>query len=77
VAERSDRPNPLTARQLECLTRIARGETSAEIGLALGLSKRTVDEYVGDACVRLGVKNRAQAVAVSIGLNIIDITSPP
>jgi DNA-binding CsgD family transcriptional regulator len=64
----------LTARQIECLQRIAAGETSAEIAAELGLSKRTVDHYVGSACDRLGVRTRAQAVAIAIHTNII---SPP
>jgi DNA-binding CsgD family transcriptional regulator len=61
----------LTARQVECLTRIAGGETSAEIAEALGLSKRTVDHYVTHACARLGVRNRAQAVAKAMGSRLI------
>jgi DNA-binding CsgD family transcriptional regulator len=61
----------LSARQLECLSRIAAGETSAEIALALGLSRRTVDHYVGTACAKLGVRNRAQAVAKALTLEII------
>ena len=61
----------VSRRQLECLTRIAAGETSAEIGEALGLSVRTVDHYVGAACARLGVRSRAQAVARVIWLELI------
>ena len=67
--------DPLTPRQLECLTRIANGETSGEIGEALGLSKRTVDHYVLDACIRLGSRNRAQAVAKAISDGLI--SKPP
>jgi DNA-binding CsgD family transcriptional regulator len=62
---------PLTVRQLECLARIAGGETSAEIATALGLSKRTIDHYVSHACVRLGVRNRTQAVAKAISEHLI------
>jgi len=61
----------LTARQLECLRRIADGETSAEIAESLGLSKRTIDHYVQFACAKLGVRNRAQAVAQAIQLELI------
>jgi DNA-binding CsgD family transcriptional regulator len=67
----------LSARQIECLTRIAAGETSAEIALALGVSRRTVDEYVGAACARLGVRSRSQAVAVCISQNIIPRSLAP
>jgi DNA-binding CsgD family transcriptional regulator len=73
-----DAPNPctpsleLSPRQLECLHRIALGETTAEIAAALGLSRHTVDHYVGAACSRLGARSRAQAVAIAIGKKIID-----
>ena len=64
-------PVKLSPRQIECLSRIARGETSAEIAVALGLSKRTIDHYVNSACGRLGVRNRAQAVAIAISEGLI------
>jgi DNA-binding CsgD family transcriptional regulator len=53
--------------------RIARGETTAEIAVALGHSRHTVDHYVGAACARLGARSRAQAVAITIGRQIIDL----
>ena len=61
----------LSPRQKECLQRIAAGETSIEIGAALGLSPRTIDTYVHAACRRLAVRTRAQAVAKSIKLGLI------
>jgi DNA-binding CsgD family transcriptional regulator len=70
----NDRPK-LTPRQLECLARIARGETSAEISSALGVSRRTIDHYVANAFVRLGVRNRTQAVAKAITFGLIESTS--
>lgn len=66
----------LSARQLECLSRIAAGETSGDIAAALGLSSRTVDHYVGSTCAKLGVRNRAQAVAKAISLGIV-VPHPP
>jgi DNA-binding CsgD family transcriptional regulator len=76
LADRAPSPIKLTPRQLECLTRIAAGETSAEIGAALGLSKRTVDHYVTHAVARLGVRNRAQAVAKAIRSRLIPGRAP-
>lgn len=61
----SDIPK-LTPRQLECLSMVARGETSAKIGQALGVSRRTIDHYIANTCARLGVRNRTQAVAKAI-----------
>lgn len=52
----------LNDREVETLTWAARGKTSAEIALILGLSKRTVDFHVDNARSKLGVATRIQAV---------------
>jgi DNA-binding CsgD family transcriptional regulator len=52
----------LTARQIECLKWVRHGKSSNDIGDLLGLSGRTVDHYLADACARLGVRTRHQAV---------------
>lgn len=67
----------LTARQLECLEMVARGETSAEISHALGISRRTIDHYVANTCARLGVRNRTQAVAKAIIEGLIEHPTYP
>lgn len=64
----------LSPRQIECLRLAAAGQTSLEIAAALGLSSRTVDQYVGEACERLKVRNRVQAVAKAVELGLF---SPP
>lgn len=53
----------LTERQRQCLTLASAGLTSSRIAAALGLSPRTVDEHLADACRLLGVRTRIQAVA--------------
>ena len=58
--------NLLTPRQRESLSLARSGKTSQQIGCALGISPRTVDQYIGDACKRLGARNRAQAVAEAV-----------
>jgi DNA-binding CsgD family transcriptional regulator len=62
----------LTARQAECLHRIASGETTTEIAAALGLSRHTVDHYIGTACARLGANSRVHAVAKALVRNLIE-----
>lgn len=62
----------LSRRQVECLEMVARGKTSAEIANAMGVSRRTIDHYVADTCVRLGVRNRTQAVAKAIVDGLIE-----
>lgn len=56
----------LTPRQRECLTLVRNGLTSLQIAAELGMSYRTVNQYIGDACRRLGARNRAQAVAEAV-----------
>lgn len=65
----------LSPRQIECLRLAAAGKTSVEIAVTLGLSSRTVDQYVGEACERLRVRNRVQAVAKAMELGLL--TDPP
>jgi DNA-binding CsgD family transcriptional regulator len=57
---------PLTDRQLECLRWISQGKSSADIGIILRISGRTVDYHVAAICERLGVRTRMQAVAQAI-----------
>jgi DNA-binding CsgD family transcriptional regulator len=52
----------LSGRQIEALTWVARGKTSAEIAIILGLAKRTVDFHIESACMKLGVTRRVEAV---------------
>jgi len=60
----------LSDRQKECLSRIASGQTSSEIAKAIGLSPRTVDHYVADACRKLGVRRRVQAIVKATALDL-------
>jgi len=53
----------LTERELEVLQAVARGERSKEIALALGISERTVKAHIASIFARLGVDNRAAAIA--------------
>ena len=51
----------LSDRELEMLTWAARGKTSAEIALIVGLSKRTVDFHIDNARAKLGAATRVEA----------------
>lgn len=52
----------LSPRQLEVLKWVREGKSSSDIGGILGMSARTVDDYILTACRRLGVRTRFQAV---------------
>ena len=54
---------PLTRRQLEIATLIARGLTNEQIADELVLTRGTVGNHIGQMLRRLGAKNRAQIAA--------------
>lgn len=51
----------LTPRQRECLTWVARGKSSIEIGLILGISRYTVDYHIEEAMKVLNFNSRTAA----------------
>ena len=61
----------LSPRQLACLKLVAAGKTTLEIAAELGISNRTVEQYVADACTRLGVRTRIEAVVKTVRLGLI------
>ena len=64
VVERGDTPR-LTPREQQVATRIAAGETNAQIAASLFISPRTVDRHVENILRKLELPNRA-AVAASL-----------
>jgi len=61
----------LTERQRECLKWVSAGKTSWEISTILKISERTVLFHISEACRRLGVQSRAQAVAAAVVQGLI------
>jgi DNA-binding NarL/FixJ family response regulator len=51
----------LNDREIEVLSWVARGKTSAEIASKLLMSKRTVDFHIDNARGKLGVRSRTEA----------------
>lgn len=71
-ATRADvRAPALTARQRDCLGWVREGKSATDIGDILGISAYTVHEHVAQACARLGVRTRVQAVAIALSLGLI------
>ena len=62
----------LNDREVETLTWVARGKTSAEIAEILGLTKRTVDFHIDNARTKLGAATRTQAVIKAATGRLID-----
>jgi DNA-binding CsgD family transcriptional regulator len=61
----------LTRQERNVLTWVARGKTSSEIGLILGLSERTINFHCANAMRRLDVIKRTQAVAKALAAGMI------
>lgn len=51
----------LTAREVDVLQHVARGATTKEIGVSLGLSPKTVDNHIQSIYGKLGLKTRGGA----------------
>lgn len=57
----------LTPRQREIVSLVAEGRSNREIGLALGISARTVERHLSAIFAATGVSRRAAAVRVVLG----------
>jgi PAS domain S-box-containing protein len=60
-------PHELTARELEIVELVARGESGPEIATELHISYATVRTHVRNAQEKLGAQSRAQLVAIALG----------
>jgi DNA-binding NarL/FixJ family response regulator len=62
----------LNDREIEALTWVARGKTSAEIAQILGLTKRTVDFHTDNARTKLGAATRTEAAIKAASGRLIE-----
>ena len=63
---------PLSARERECLKWAAEGKTGWDIAHLLDITERTVVFHLHNACDKLGVATRQQAVAKAMVLGLLD-----
>lgn len=63
----------LSPRQQQVLELMAEGMTNNEIGDELGVTERTVKAYAQELYDKLGVRNRAGAVAEAAKLGLLDV----
>jgi DNA-binding NarL/FixJ family response regulator len=68
-------PTSLTARELEVLTLLAEGVTPDELAARLFISTRTVGTHIQNIFRKLGVRTRAQAVAVAFREGLVELPS--
>ena len=67
--------SPLTSRELEILTMVAKGFSVAEVGEMLGIAARTVTTHVQHIYKKLEVSSRSEAVFEAVNLGLIDLKS--
>lgn len=65
--ETPPQPAKLSVRQAEVLGLLVKGRTNREIADELVLSLRTVERHIEELYAKLGVRNRAEAVALALG----------
>jgi DNA-binding CsgD family transcriptional regulator len=64
---------PLSARERQCLEMAARGLTTGDIALKLGIAERTAQFHFSNILDKLGVLNRAEAIAKCVKLGLINV----
>ena len=65
---------PLSSREMEILTCIARGMSNKEIAVALGISHQTVKNHVTAVLHKLNVNDRTQAALLSLQYGWVRLT---
>jgi DNA-binding NarL/FixJ family response regulator len=71
LLDQQDNPiDLLSARERDVLRRVVAGYTSADIGRQLSLSRKTIETYRGRVMVKLGVKDRAALVRLTMNFEV-------
>jgi DNA-binding NarL/FixJ family response regulator len=61
----------LTARERDILNAIVRGDSNREIANKLGLSEKTVKNYVSEILSKLGVRDRTEAAVYALQMGLV------
>lgn len=69
--EELERAKSLSERELEVLSRIARGRTTAQVAEELFISPKTVRNHLSHIMQKLGVRDRTQAVLFALRVGLI------
>ena len=71
---RQDAPPPaLTPREMEVLRLVADGRTNEEVGVALGVTSKTVEAHLGRLFERTGVQSRTELATRAIREGWLDL----
>jgi DNA-binding NarL/FixJ family response regulator len=61
----------LTSRELEVLRLVVAGKTNQEIGIALGISEKTVEKHLEGVFSKLKVASRVEAAVVAVRKDLV------
>jgi DNA-binding NarL/FixJ family response regulator len=61
-----EKPTPLTDRELAVLKLVVEGKTNQEVGLALGISDKTVEKHLDNIFTKLEVTSRVEAAVRAV-----------
>lgn len=70
-ARLSQEQTGLTGRERDILNAIVRGDSNREIANHLGLSEKTVKNYVSDILSKLGVRDRTEAAVYALQMGLV------
>ncbi len=73
VTQPATQNDGLTERELEVLRLVARGQTNKQIGAALQISDRTVQNHLANIYAKLGAASRTEAVTIGLQRNLISL----
>jgi len=66
MREEPDAKMGLTGREIQVLTAVVAGKTNQEIGLALGISEKTVEKHLEGVFTKLRVASRVEAAVLAV-----------
>lgn len=70
VKDEPDHPAGLTKREIQVLQQVVTGKTNLEVGLALGISEKTVEKHLEAIFQKLKVGSRTEAAVWAVQENI-------
>jgi two-component system, NarL family, response regulator LiaR len=73
LTQPTQQSDALTERELAVLRLAARGQTNKQIGAALQISDRTVQNHLANIYAKLNVASRTEAVTVGLQRNLISL----
>lgn len=63
----------LTGREAQCVALAARGMTSADIAVKLGITQRTANFHFSNVITKLGALNRGEAIAKAVAFRLVAV----